>query len=271
MKLSVYFIFFCLIITIATGAYAQPLKIWYRSPAAIWEACIPLGNGRLGAMPDGGIFHETIVLNDITLWSGGKQNADRPDAGDHLKDIQQLLLNGKNTEAQRLMGKYFVSTGAGSGNGDGANVPYGSYQILGNLRIAYHYGTDSADTRVNNYHRELLLDKAVSTTSYALNGVEYRREYLTSFDNDLIVIKLTSNKKGKLSCDFSLDRPENAQVLANGNELEISGQLPDGTGKGGMKYSAILQIRTEDGKVTQADKVVPARSDIRADLFIGWY
>ncbi len=54
----------------------HPLRFWYDAPATYWEASVPLGNGRLSAMPDGGIVNENIVLNDITLWSGAPQDAD---------------------------------------------------------------------------------------------------------------------------------------------------------------------------------------------------
>ena len=49
-------------------------------PAQIWEECFPLGNGHLGMMPDGGIEKETIVLNDITLWSGAPSDDSNPKA-----------------------------------------------------------------------------------------------------------------------------------------------------------------------------------------------
>ena len=42
-------------------------QLYYTSPAAIWEETLPLGNGRLGMMPDGGILREHIVLNEICL------------------------------------------------------------------------------------------------------------------------------------------------------------------------------------------------------------
>ena len=63
------------LIVIATllclGAKAENsagLKLWFDRPAGQWEETVPLGNGRLGMMPDGGIEKETLVLNDITLW-----------------------------------------------------------------------------------------------------------------------------------------------------------------------------------------------------------
>ena len=45
-------------------------QLYYTTPATIWEETLPLGNGRLGMMPDGGIDKEHIVLNEISLWSG---------------------------------------------------------------------------------------------------------------------------------------------------------------------------------------------------------
>ena len=47
----------------------QDLTLRYNKPATIWEETLPLGNGRIGMMPDGGIEKEHIVLNDITMWS----------------------------------------------------------------------------------------------------------------------------------------------------------------------------------------------------------
>src|SRR5690554_6171502 len=65
-----------LILTIfSTMLLAQPQQLWYDRPAEQWEETLPLGNGRLGMMPDGGINSESIVLNDITLWSGSPQDA----------------------------------------------------------------------------------------------------------------------------------------------------------------------------------------------------
>ena len=60
-----------LLILIQSSLWAQPphpLKLWYDKPATIWEETLPLGNGRLGMMPDGGVQQENVVLNDITLW-----------------------------------------------------------------------------------------------------------------------------------------------------------------------------------------------------------
>ena len=42
-------------------------QYYFDKPASIWEESIPLGNGRIGMMPWGGIEKERVVLNEISL------------------------------------------------------------------------------------------------------------------------------------------------------------------------------------------------------------
>lgn len=91
-----------LLLTRCSGTEAPrhgALTLWYDRPASRWVETLPLGNGRLGAMPDGGPAAEHIVLNDISLWSGSEQNTDNPEAGEWLPRIRALLLEGRNLEA----------------------------------------------------------------------------------------------------------------------------------------------------------------------------
>ena len=73
---------------------------YFDQPAKMWEATFPLGNGRIGLMPDGGISSENIVMNEISLWSGSKQDTDNPNAYYSLNAIRRLLFEGKNDLAQ---------------------------------------------------------------------------------------------------------------------------------------------------------------------------
>lgn len=132
------------------------------------------------------------MLNDITLWSGGEQDADNPDAGQHLPEIRKLLFEGKNDLAQELVYKTFVCKGAGSGYGRGTKVPYGSFEILGNLHLDFDADTSAVP---ENYNRWLSLDDATAYTTFTLNGVKHTREYFTSFSGDVGVIRLSADKK----------------------------------------------------------------------------
>src|ERR1700761_6380649 len=118
-----------------------PLRLWYDRPARQWEETVPLGNGRLGMTPDGGVSHEKIVLNDISLWSGSSQDANNYDAYKSLPRIRQYLLEGKNDSAQALVDKSFICTGKGSGG-----VPFGCFQTLGALHVQFTYPDGAAPT-----------------------------------------------------------------------------------------------------------------------------
>src|SRR5690348_1945246 len=139
----------------------QPLRLWYRQPADNWMESLPLGNGRLGAMPDGGVTEENIVLNDITLWSGAPEDPNKEDAFWYLPQIRKLLFEGKNAAAEKLVNEKFLCKGTGTGRGSGANVSYCSYQVLGNLHIKYRYGKENGLVHASRYVRELSLDSAL--------------------------------------------------------------------------------------------------------------
>lgn len=248
---------FLLTISITTNSVAQvkPQRLWFNKPATQWEETIPVGNGRLGMMSDGGVLRENVVLNDITLWSGGVQDANNYEAHKSLPEIRKLLLEGKNDEAQQLVNKNFVAKGAGSGHGDGADVPFGCYQVLGNLRMQFAYkGVDSSNIQFQNYKRELSLNDAVASLVYTVNGVTYRREYFTSFGDDIGIIKISADKPGQLNLRLGLDRPERSETVVKNNALEMSGQLNNGTDGKGMKYLTKIKPQVNGGKLAVSGK-----------------
>jgi hypothetical protein len=110
--------------------------LWYASPAKSWaHEALPIGNGRLGAMIFGGVRRERIALNEDTVWSGERTNWNRPDANKNLPKIRELLLAGKNAEAEALVNQTFTCVGGGSRGG--ARGPWGCFQELGNLNITW--------------------------------------------------------------------------------------------------------------------------------------
>ncbi|MEO8962548.1 MAG: glycoside hydrolase family 95 protein, partial [Ginsengibacter sp.] len=252
LKHCIFLIIFITVFLFTTKAQ-QNLRLWYDHPANTWEECVPLGNGRLGAMPDGGVIKENIVLNDITLWSGGPQDADKEGAVKYLPEIRKLIFEGKNDEAEALVNKAFVCKGAGSGHGNGANVPYGSYQVLGNLHLNYDYNIDTTLIKLESYTRELSLDSAVAKCSYGIGGTIYKREYFTSFDDDVIIIRLTADQPGKINFTLSLDRSERYQTTVHNDELQMEGRLNNGTDGKGMRYQTRIRMKRYGGKLITGD------------------
>lgn len=242
----------------------QNLKLWYNKPAQRWEETLPLGNGRLGMMPDGGVNTENIVLNDITLWSGAPQDANNYEAHKSLPEIRRLILEGKNDLAQDLVNKNFICKGEGSGG-----TTYGCFQMLGNLSINFKYPGLSADQlKPAKYHRELSLNDAMAKTSFQVDGVTYTREYLTSFDDDVNVIKLTASKPASLNFELAISRPERAEVNTGNGELIMSGQLDNGVDGKGMKYLTRIKMLLTGGTQNLADNKIAVKNATSVIIFI---
>ena len=226
--------------------------IWFDQPASIWEETLPLGNGRLGMMPDGGIGQERIVLNEISLWSGCEADYSNPDAAQSLPLIRELLLQGKNAEAQDVMYRRFVPHKPTDGG------TYGSYQTLGDLTITHH----NAQNNISGYRRWLDLRTATAYTEYTANGIKHTRKYYVSRDCDVIITEINAEHAASLSFDVRLSRAFHCseEIISDGL-LKISGTLDSGTEKPGMKYAAYAKIltkgnnaRIEGSKVYDADK-----------------
>ncbi|WP_343303661.1 glycoside hydrolase family 95 protein [Chitinophaga niabensis] len=267
-------ILFILLSCLSASVHAQQksLKLWYDKPAKLWEETLPLGNGRLGMTPDGGLTNEKIVLNDITLWSGSEQDANNYEAHKSLPAIRKLILEGKNDEAQELVNRDFVCKGPGSGG-----AQWGKYQTLGALEI--HYNHKGGDAVPKDYKRELSLDSAIASCSYTLNQVKYKREYFSSFDDDVDIIKISSDKSGMINCRIVINRPEKFTVKTEGQQLQMSGQLDNGTDGKGMQYLARVSVKLKGGNLrsdqnsliikdaTELIIYVSAATDFRGNAF----
>src|ERR1700722_2456611 len=136
--------------------------IWFDAPAKNFTESSPLGNGRLGAMMFGGVDDERIVLNESSVWSGSFQDADRPDAYKVLPEIQKLLLEGQNPEAEALVNANFICKGPGS-----SGPQYGCYQVLGNLHLSFL--SEDTNLPVTGYRRELNLNDAIASMHFSRN------------------------------------------------------------------------------------------------------
>ncbi|MGC8669025.1 MAG: glycosyl hydrolase family 95 catalytic domain-containing protein, partial [Chthonomonadales bacterium] len=254
---------------------ANLLTLWYRRPAREWTEALPLGNGRLGCMVFGAVPVERIQLNEKSLWSGSPQDADNPDAFQHLAEIRRLLFAGKYVQAQELTYRTMVCRGPGSGGGQGARVRYGSYQTLGDLWLTF-----SGQDEIEDYRRDLDLRSALATVTYRSQGVHYRRDVFVSAPAGVIVVHIAADKPGAVSFVARLTRPEASVVHAGvSGELVMEGQLYDGdpshSDGGGMRYIAVLRAATEGGRVmvapdglhvdgaTSVTLVLGARTDYR--------
>jgi alpha-L-fucosidase 2 len=268
-KKQTIFLSLALVLTasLSLRAKEQPSRspettIWFDAPATKFTESSPLGNGRLGAMMFGGVTDERIVLNESSVWSGSKQDADRPNAYKALPEIRRLLLAGKNDEAEALVNANFTCKGPGSGG-----AQYGCYQVLGNL----HLNFISADTNapVTNYRRELDLNQAIARLQYQQGDTVFTREMFASAPDQVIVLRLTANRSKCISFTARLDRPERFETKEYGdNGLLMTGTLDSGTSSAGVHYCARISALHHGGSVYVHDNILTVSNANEVSLFI---
>ena len=223
--------------------------LYYGSPAKAWEERLPIGNGRMGMMPDGDPSEEHIILNEISLWSGCEADYANPDAAESLPEIRQALLEGRNSEAQKIMYERFVP------KTERYNGTYGSYQVLGQLMVMHQY-KDS--TTAEDYRRWLDLREATSYSSYRIGEVRYEKKYYVSRQDDVMAIEMKSSEPGSINMEITLDRAGRAEVsMTEDGLLKLYGNLDSGTEAPGMGYCAYAKVIAE-GKLEALSGASPS-------------
>ena len=247
------FALFLIVISFNTIQAQNNLKLWYDKPANKWFEALPIGNGHIGAMVFGRIDQELIQLNESSLWSGGPMSPSvNPDAFENLSPLREALFAEDYENATALCKKmqgYYSET----------------YLPLGDLKIVQDFG----DAEPTEYYRDLSLNSGMATTKFTINGVCYQREIFISAPANVLAIRLTSSKKGKLNFNVALDSQlKKATSTTDNNHLIIDGKAParvdptyfkakgrepilweDTTGCNGMRFRMELTPQLTDGQL----------------------
>jgi alpha-L-fucosidase 2 len=246
------------LLTITGTAFGQDkyLKLWYDKPAEnVWEQALPIGNGRIAAMVYGNPEHECIKLNEASVWSGGPNRNDEPEAIKALPEVRKLIFEGKNKEASELAQQKMKSS----------KINGMQFQPVGNLNLFF-----PGHEHFDHYYRDLNLENAVTSTSYQVNGVQFKREVFASIADQVIVVRLTASKPASLSFTASVFSPQKSTVnTKNNDELTLSGITSDHDGvKGSIKFKSLFKIKTEGGNSSSTDTSVTVSRANSATIYI---
>jgi alpha-L-fucosidase 2 len=229
---------------------AQPLVLWYQQPATQWTEALAVGNGRLGAMVFGGQASERLQLNEDTLYAGGPYDPSHPDALAALPEARRLIFAGQYAEAHRLIGEKMMAHPL-------RQMPY---QTVGDLWLEF----PGPAQPVSNYRRALDLDTAIATVSYSVDGVKFKREVFSSPTDQVIVIRLSAEKSGKVSFKAALRSPQRVTVAVEAPDtLVMQGRNGDAQGiQGDLKFQARVRAVVVGGKtVAEKDGLVVENAD----------
>ncbi|MDD2526171.1 MAG: glycoside hydrolase N-terminal domain-containing protein, partial [Bacteroidales bacterium] len=248
------FIVLSVLMVSALSAKAEELKLWYKAPAKEWTQALPLGNSRLGVMVYGNPALEELQLNEETVWGGGPHRNDNPEGLSHLAEVRQLIFADKTREAEDMLNRYFKTPQNG--------MPY---QTIGSLKLHF----DGHDN-FSNFYRDLNIEKAVATTRYTVNEVNYTRELFASMTDNVIIMRITADKKGALNFTADYASPiVGLEVKVREGKLILNGRGSDHEGiKGVIRVENQTCIKTTDGKVEEGEKNLKVSDATTATIYI---
>jgi alpha-L-fucosidase 2 len=240
---------------VGTSRYAanwQNMKLQYRQPAQKWTEALPVGNGRLGAMVFGGTEHEQLQFNEDTLWTGEPHEYHHDGAVEYLPTVRKLLFEGEQRQAEKLAMEHMMSV----------PLRQEKYQPFGDLHLYFPTHDEPVD-----YRRELDIDSGLAKVRYRIGQTTFTREVFSSFPDQVIVVRLSSDKPGQLTFTAKLDspHPDTKTLIVNKNTLALRGQLHEYVNKrtkqkrpSVLKFEALLRATAKGGKLT----VDPEKIDV---------
>ena len=183
----------------------------------------------------GGIYGYKDTVNHIGFYPAGNEK-------------QKTSLNG--------LWKYFVL------NDD--PPPVGTYQAdyqpFGDLNLEFN-----DTTGFTNYRRELDISNAVASASYAVNGVNYKREYFVSAPNQALVTHLSADKKASISFTAELSSPHrNYKTWMSNGVLVLSVKVRTGV----LHGDSYMDVQVKGGSVLVNDSRVIVKNADEATIYL---
>lgn len=250
MRQIILSIFILLLTGIIRGG--ENLRLWYEQPAADWNEALPIGNSHMGGMIYGGVAVDEIQLNDETLWGGGPHRNDGELAKENLGKVRDLIFSNRNDEAMALVNSTFMTPRNG--------MPY---QTIGSLYL------DFGHSDVKDYKRRLDISDAIAEMSYTHDEINFKREYIASMTDDVIVIRLSSDKKGCQSFTASFKSPLEYNVNVKGPRMtaKVNGADHEGV-EGKVRDVTLIDFITKGGTISSTDSTISVSEADEVTIYI---
>ena len=230
--------------------------LWYDTPAVKWLDASPVGNGLIAGMVFGKTVQERIALNESSFWSGIPHDYDDPDAGSHFEYIKGQIFAGKYAEMGDYIDKNFY----------GKPAAQQAYQPLGDLLLNF---PDVDSTKVTDYRRELDMETGIASVTYKSGDITYKREVFVSYPDKVMVVRVSTDKKGGLNMDAGLKTAFTDKVAGGPGELILDGTWKDpgaeanswtwliaGSDANGLKFRTVLKAINEGGTADFANEKI---------------
>ncbi len=167
------------------------------------------------------------------------------------------LVCGKPADERVVLNEDSLWTGDVNSSGDYGHM--GSYQVLGELHIAFPGHQVATD-----YRRDLDIGTSLAHVFYRFDGIAYTREYFASYPDQVIVIHIAGDKPGSCAGTIDFSDGHKAPTMASGNRLTSAGTLDNG-----LKYETQIVAVNEGGMLQAVDGKLSFNGCNAVTLFIG--
>ena len=127
------------------------------------------------------------------------------------------------------------------------------YQTLGDLLLTFPDTPTATD-----YRRDLNLDEAIATCCTRPTASRFSRELFASAPDQVVVVRLTADRPGRIDFRVGLQTPLTATVAADGDTLTLRGRNGDGNAatadgaaiRGALDVRARVRVLAEGGSLS---------------------
>lgn len=167
--------------------------------------------------------------------------------------MQKLVLEGNIAEAEEMTAEKILHKGGAK------------YLPVGSISMKF-------DGDFSHYERILDLANALAEVTYRSGGVQFKREYFTSFPDSCIAIKITADKPKSVSFTLSAETPFRQSFKESGGMLVMQGEAPqkirrdddknivftysDDPASRGICFTTAVKVIADNAKYVHGDIVV---------------
>lgn len=173
-------------------------------PAPDWTQSLLSGNGTMGAMIMGYPYSDTIIVNHALLYKPQTAPKRPVSQGAHLDEIRKMMLSGNFQDAADFIVKLSKTEGYRSKIWTDSYMP--AFDIVIN---------QEKRGNVSDYSRTLNFTNGVADVKWSDGSAKYSRQIFVSRKDNLIITKITSDKKSNINCSVALRERVNPEWWAD--------------------------------------------------------
>lgn len=229
--------------------------------SAAWESALPIGNMMVGALVQGGVRNERILLTDARAEYNGVVGV-LPDVTDKLKEVRSFMAGNNPVMAGSVFEKAFV-------NKKYTPAPELSFPIA-DLVINQFV---SGETR--GYEKVLNMESAEAMIKFSCNQTVFERNAFVAYDSGLIYVELSKSGAEPIAVSLSVVPHDKNSLIFDGTianiqaepiitvsgnllgvETEIDGKVYGAMSRVFVDAKAVIDVTQSELKIENAEKIL---------------